>query len=86
MKYLLVALVASGLIGGGMVLAKDRDCEGPTCCPPFCPHQGPQGPGAEKGDHYIFKPRRESSNSESHDNDTSHRKEIPAIRFNNGFK
>ena len=71
MKYLLAALVAVGLMGG-MVSANERipgivgnDCN------PRCPSQGPQGPGAEKGDRGIFLPARESSSSESHENDTS---------------
>jgi len=85
MKHLLIALIAVGLMGG-VVLAKDEDCNTPPCCPPICLPPGPQEPGVEKGDRHIFAPARESSNSESHDNDTSHRKDLPGIRFNNRFK
>ena len=75
MKYLLVALVAAGLMGG-MVSAKNERC---SLC---CDNPGPQGPGAEKGDYYFPTPARESSNSESHERDTStkkHRMPEPVI-------
>ena len=67
MKYLLVALVAAGLMGG-MVSAKNEWCS------PHCDNPGPQGQGAEKGDRHNFTPTRESSNSESHEHDTSTKK------------
>ena len=71
MKYLLAALISAGLMGG-MVSANVKipgilghDCN------PSCPSQGPQGQGAQKGDHHIFAPARKSSSSESRENDTS---------------
>ena len=77
MKYLLVALVAACLIGG-IVSAKNEWCS------PHCNNPGPQGQGAEKGDRQLIQglPRtqKESSNSESNDNDTSHRKDLPGFR------
>ena len=67
-KYLLVALVAAGLMGG-MVSANNESCS------PHCDNPGPQGPGAQKGDrqpiHVFPRTQKESSNSESRENDTS---------------
>ena len=81
MKYLLVALVAVGLMGG-MASANERitgivghDCN------PRCPSQGPQGTGAQKGDHHYPTPLGESSNSESHKHDTSTEKRWPPVVY-----
>ena len=77
MKYLLVALVAAGLMGG-IVSAKNESCS------PYCDNPGPQGPGAQKVDrqpiHVYPRSQKESSNYESYDNDTSHRKYQPGMR------
>ena len=73
MKYLLASLIAACLIGG-IVSAKNEQCS------PYCDNPGPQAPGAKKGDRYFPMPRGESSNYESYDNDTSHRKYQPGMR------
>ncbi len=72
MKYLLASLVAGCLIGG-MLSANERGSGGLSDnCPPSCPSQGPQGPGAQKGDrqpiHAFPRTQKESSNFEKDEN------------------
>ena len=81
MKYFSASIVVACLIGG--VVSANEGGSGVLShnCPPSCPSQGPQGPGAEKGDRDIVLPARESSSSESHENDTSTEKPWPPVAY-----
>ena len=87
MKYILAALISAGLIGGIVTANESGSGVLSHNCPPSCPSQGPQEQGAGKGDRQqihdypIPRTQKESSNSESHEHDTSTEKRWPPVVY-----